>query len=189
MDRRSARKLLTAFIALSVFGGSASPYAAATRAPEPWRALVYKHEPDALRVRTDLERHRLWVLTVDQVYVYDTRKLALIRRIALPNWSVAEPGFMCPPDMAIDRNGTAFVSNNVQPWLVQIGPAEFKPIEHELKLVSPKQWEVGFGALTFAADGTLFAVSALAGSRFRIDLDSRTATEIGPVANEACEGR
>jgi hypothetical protein len=166
---------------------------AATETPRAseYGGLLEKHqrgELQALRIREDAERHRLWVLTLEHVYVYDTKNLTLIRRIRLPNWSVADFDFMCPPDMALDRAGTAFVSNNVQPRLLQVDPANFQKKEHQLRLISDKQWEIGFGALAFGPDGTLFALSALAGSLFKIDLASRTASEMvlsEPVAG-AC---
>jgi len=145
----------------------------------PHDALLEKrHRGDrhALRMREDAARHRLWVLTVEHVYVYDTRKLRLIRQIRLPNWSVAD--FICSPDMVLDQSGTAFVSNNVQSRLLQIGPANFRKKEHELRLISARQWETGFGGLAFGSDGTLFALSSLAGSLFKVDLASRSAKEI-----------
>jgi hypothetical protein len=147
--------------------------------PAPERTILEKHHRDdatVLRVRRDSGRQRLWVLTLDHVYVYDIESLELIRPIRLPEWFVAD--FMCAPDLVVDRSGTAFVSNNVQPRIVQIGADDFRVIEHELRLVSAKRWDIGFGALAFGTDGTLFGLSALAGSLFRIDLPQGTATEI-----------
>jgi hypothetical protein len=133
-------------------------------------------DKQALRVRADPRRQRLWVLTVADVYVYDTTSLELIRRIPLPQWSLA--AFMCAPAIALDARGAAFVSNNVQPRLLEIDPETFRSREYELTLVSRKQWDVGFGGLAFAPDGSLFAVSALAGALFKIDLANRRANEI-----------
>jgi hypothetical protein len=152
----------------------------ANKAGNPYSDLLEKHQRadrHALRIRADAERHRLWVLTLEYVYVYDTKTRKLIRRIRLPNWSVAN--FMCPPDMALNQGGTAFVSNNVQPRLVQISPVNFQKKELQLRIISKKgEWEIGFGALAFGSDGTLFALTALAGSLFKIDLASRNAKEI-----------
>ena len=152
----------------------------------PDRAVLEKHhqgDRTVLRVRRDSDRHRLWVLTLDHVYVYDTHSLELIRPIRLPEWFVAD--FMCAPDLVVDRSGTAFVSNNVQPRVVQIGAHDFQTVEHQLRLVSSKRWDIGFGALTFGPDGTLFGLSALAASLFRIDLALGTATEIEPSQMDA----
>ncbi len=143
------------------------------------RAILENHhagDAKALRARPDRQRERLWVLTLDEVYVYDTRKRERIRRIRLPEWFVAD--FMCAPDMVLDKSGTAFVSNNVQPRVVEIAGDDFEVKEYQLRLISAKQWDIGFGALAFAPDGTLFALSALAGSLFRIDLSRGTATEV-----------
>jgi hypothetical protein len=118
------------------------------------------------------------VLALEHVYVYDTERRTLLRRVTLPNWSVADFDFMCPPDMVLDRTGTALVSNNVQPRLLQIDPTDFQTREHYLSLISQKQWEIGFGALAFESNGTLFALSALGGSLFKIDLAQQTAEEI-----------
>jgi len=190
--------IITVLLAAAIVGCGDNLYAqtaihkpapAETRRATPYADLVERHQRgdrQALRIREDVDRHRLWVLALEHVYVYDTRKLTLIRRIRLPGWSVAD--FMCPPDLALDRRGNAFVSNNVQPRLLQIIPASFQKKEHQLTLISAKRWEVGFGALAFGSDGTLFALTGLAGSLFKIDLASGNATEIAlsePVI-EAC---
>lgn len=130
----------------------------------------------AIRVREDTARQRLWVLGLGQVYVYDTRTRALLRQIQLPDWSVAR--FICPPDMALDRKGGVLVSSNVQPRLVHIDGVSFRAQEHQLDVVSRRQWEPGFGALAFGSDGSLYAISSLAGMLFRIDLSTRTAREL-----------
>lgn len=146
----------------------------------PYGDLLEKHkrvDREALRLRVDTKRHRFWVLTLEDVYVYDTRTLELIRRIRLPDWYVAD--IMCPPDMALDQRGNAFVSNNVQPRLLQIDSANFQKKERELTLISRRKgWEIGFGGLAFGSDGTLFALTALGESLFKIDLASGTAREI-----------
>ncbi|MDB5901655.1 MAG: hypothetical protein JWM26_533 [Betaproteobacteria bacterium] len=142
--------------------------------------LLDKHQTSdrhVLRMRADEARHRLWVLTVERVYVYDTEALTLIRRIKLPDWSMVDVDFMCPPDIVLDRRGTAFVSSNVEPRLFQIGP-DFETSEHQLRLISGKQLEIGFGSLVFEPDGSLFGMSAVAGLVFRIDLAGANATEV-----------
>jgi hypothetical protein len=148
--------------------------------PDP--AILERHhrsDRTVLRVRQDSDRQRVWVLTLDHVYVYDKSSLELIRPIRLPEWFVAD--FMCAPDLVLDKSGTAFVSNNVQPIVLQIAGNDFQIKEHRLTLISAKRWDVGFGALAFASDGTLFGLSALAGSLFRIDLELGTASEIEPA--------
>ena len=103
---------------------------------------------------------------------------ALIRRMSLPRWGVVASDYACPPDLAIDSGGVAFVSNNVQPRLLQIDPVDFQITEHEFSLVTDKQWDIGFGALAFGPDGSLYAFSALGGLLFELDLVNQNAREI-----------
>src|SRR5678815_4624364 len=64
---------------------------------------------DVLRIREDLVRNRLWVLTSSDVRVYNTAATGkrLIRTIALPNWSVVGFRNVCMPDLVLDRVGSA----------------------------------------------------------------------------------
>ncbi len=50
--------------------------------------------------------------------------------------------------------------------------------EHEIRLHAREDWDTGFGALAFAADGTLFALTAFAGSLWRIDIAKSSADEV-----------
>jgi hypothetical protein len=68
---------------------------------------------------------------------------------------------------------------------MEITGDDFQIREHQLRLISAKQWEIGFGALAFRGDGTLFGLSALGGSLFRIELGAGTATEIEPSQMDA----
>ena len=128
---------------------------------------------DALRIRTDTARSRVWVLGLDNVRVYDTVKKRLIRQIELPSWSVAR--LACMPDMALDRSGSAFISSNAQPRLWRIDADSFEVKVHEISLHGREQWDVGFGALAFAADGTLLALTSPVGSLWRIDVGKASA--------------
>jgi hypothetical protein len=152
------------------------------------RALVASHtskgaaqlrvstDERTLRVKHDTVRNRAWVLDLDRVEVYDTHTRQLIRRIALPAWSVAE--FACAPDIAFDRSGTAFISHNGEPKLWQIDPDTFALTEWRVRLVGREHLDTGFGSLALAPDGRLFAVSASGGSLWRIDVRDATAQEI-----------
>lgn len=135
-------------------------------------------ERDALRTRTDTARSRLWVLGVDDVRVYDTVKKTLIRRIVLQNWSVAR--FACMPDMALDRSGSAFISSNVQAKLWRIDADGFEVKQLEISLQERERWDIGFGALAFAADGTLYALTSWAGLLWKIDVARANASMIEP---------
>lgn len=125
-------------------------------------------ERDALRVRTDTARSRLWVLGLDDVRVYDVASKRLIRQIPLPGWSVAR--FICDPDLVLDGSGSAIVSSNVQSRLWRVDGGTFQVKEQVISLRERERWDIGFGALAFAADGSLFAVTATANSLWKIDL-------------------
>jgi len=135
-------------------------------------------ERDALRIKTDTARNRLWVLGLDNVRVYDTVKKKLIRQMELPNWSVAR--FVCMPDLALDRSGSAFISSNVQAKLWRIDADSFEVKEHEISLQGRERWDVGFGALAFAADGALYALTSSVGSLWKIDVANASAGMIEP---------
>jgi len=139
----------------------------------------------ALRVKVDTARNRLWVLGPDDLYVYDMAKRHLILRIALPGWSVTD--FICPPDIALDRAGTAFISDNAQPRLWRIDADSFHLTEHAVRLLNKEHWDIGFGGLAFAADGTLFGVTASGGSLWSIDLLNARAHQVELGASmDAC---
>lgn len=131
---------------------------------------------ETLRSTMDPARGRLWVLTLDDVRVYDIRSRRLMRKIVLPNWSVAN--HVCMPDLALDRSGSAWVSSNVLSRLWRVDADDFKSSEHEIRLQDRERWELGFGALTFGADGTLFALSSTAGTLWKIDSRQATARMI-----------
>lgn len=130
-------------------------------------------ERDALRSRMDAARGRQWVLGRDEVRVYDAEKKTLIKRIRLPNWTVAR--FICRPDIAIDQAGAAVVSSNVDARVWRIEAGSFRVTEYEIRLNGRERWDIGFGALAFAADGRLFAVTTLSGTVWSVDVAGRSA--------------
>jgi hypothetical protein len=140
-----------------------------------------------LRIKTDTARNRLWVLGLDSVRVYDTVKKRLIRQMELPSWSVAR--FVCMPDMAMDRSGSAYISSNAQPKLWRIDADSFEVRVHEISLHGREQWDFGFGALAFAADGTLLALTSPVGSLWRIDVGKASAriVEENSSLRDVCE--
>jgi len=135
-------------------------------------------ERDALRVMTDTARNRRWVLGLDDVRVYDTVKKRLIRKIVLPSWSVAR--FICNPDMVLDGLGSAYISSNVQAKIWRIDAASFEVKEHKISLLGRERWDVGFGALAFATDGTLYALTSTVGSLWKVDVAREDASMIEP---------
>jgi len=141
---------------------------------------------DSLRTRTDALHGRTWVLGLDNVRVYDTAKKTLIRQIGLPSWSVV--AFICMPDIALDRRGSAFISSNVQSKLWRVDADSFEVKQFEISLLERERWDIGFGALAFAADGTLFAMTSSANSLWKIDIAMGRASlvELYPPPVKAC---
>ncbi len=140
--------------------GSVVPTSARGASVPPW-------QDDMLRVRTDALRNRLWVLGLQDVKVYDLIDRTLLRRIALPPWSVARG--VCMPDMALDRSGAAFIASNAHPTLFRIDGRTFSVEEREIRLRGREDWSIGFGALGFDAKGDLHGLIAFGNSMWRID--------------------
>jgi hypothetical protein len=133
-------------------------------------------ELGAIRVATDTARNRLWMLGLDHVRVYDTVTNQLIRRIALPGWSVMR--YVCDPYLVLDRSGSAFISSNVQPKLWRIDADSFEVTALEVILQGNEQWDTGFGPIVFTAGGTLYALTASAHSLWKIDVAKSSASMI-----------
>lgn len=122
---------------------------------------------DVLRVRTDRPRSRVWILALDEVRVHDLVDRRLIRRIALPPWSVAAG--LCMPDMVLDRSGSAVISSNADPVLFRIDAADLRLSQHVVRLRGKENWAIGFGALGFDSAGVLHGLVASGNSLWRID--------------------
>lgn len=139
---------------------------------------------NSLRLRRDEARKRIWSLGLDDVRVYDADSKRLVRQIALPGWSVSR--FVCNPDMALDSSGSAIISSNAQAKLWRIEADSFEPTVREIRMHEREQWDIGFGALAFAADGSLLALTSLGGSLWRIDVgtgDARMVEANAPLLN------
>jgi hypothetical protein len=139
-------------------------------------------ERDAIRIRKDVLRNRLWVLTLDEVRVYDSTgvKMQRIRTVALPNWSVVGFRQVCPPDMALDQAGSAFISNNGQARLLRIDANRFDLKDYDIRFQGKERWDMGFGALAFDATGTLLGRTTPGGLLWKIDIDKGSAVMIEP---------
>jgi hypothetical protein len=145
----------------------------------PYGEILKAHEQGgqrALRIKVDTTRNRLWVLGLKHVYIYDITGKQLIRRVVLPDWSVA--GFVCSPDMALDPSGAAFIASNAESTLWKIDAEDFGIAAQELTLLAGANRDIGFGALTFAADGVLYALAAHEGSLWRIDIAKAHANKV-----------
>ena len=135
---------------------------------------------DGIRVRRDAVRNRIWLLGLEDVRVYDAANERLIRRVALPNGSVAR--YACDPDMVLDESGSAIISSNVQARLWRIDGGTFTVSERDITLQERENWDVGFAALVPAGNGKLLALTSLAGSFWSIDLNKGIAHRAAPAA-------
>ena len=136
------------------------------------------NESEILRVREDIPRNRLWVLTLKEVRVYNTAATGknLIWKMALPTWSVVGFRNVCTPDLALDRAGSAFISSNGQARLLRIDADRFDLKDFAISFNERDGLDIGFGALAFAADGTLYGRTTPGGLLWKIDIVKASAT-------------
>jgi hypothetical protein len=140
-------------------------------------------------VRTDAARNRLWVLEREALTVYDNTNGRQLRRMVLPEWVLLGARYSCPPDLALDSSGAAFVSSNVLPVLWRVGPQRFEITRIELALDADADKDVGFTGLSFAGDGTLLAAGTTFGSLWHLDPRTASARKIAsyPGLVSACD--
>jgi hypothetical protein len=113
---------------------------------------------EVLRTRSDTARGRVWVLGAEDLRVYDAATKKLVRQIVLPEWSVAR--YECRPDLALDASGSAIVSNNIVPNLWRVDAQTFRVTEQAIALEGRGGWDIGFGPIALAADGTVYALTS-----------------------------
>lgn len=139
---------------------------------------------EALRVRKDEARNRQWVLTLHGVRVYDAATKQLIREIELPGWSIAR--IACHPDMALDQAGSAIISSNAEAKLWRVDGDSYAVSVRDIRLHEREQWDVGFGALAYSADGTLLASTHQGGTLWRVDIEKGSAHIVLANATRTC---
>jgi hypothetical protein len=150
-----------------------------------FRNASYRNgERSALRVRKDETRNRQWVLTLQGVRVYDAATKQLIGEIGLPGWSVAR--IACDPDMALDKSGSAIISSNAEAKLWRVDGDSYAVSVRDIRLHEREQWDVGFGALAYSADGTLLASTHQGGTLWRVDIEKGGAHIVLANATRAC---
>ncbi|MBI3370998.1 MAG: hypothetical protein HY017_04460 [Betaproteobacteria bacterium] len=159
---------------LLVLGANSAPTARA-RVPTPqWQETL-----PAPRFQVDDRRNRVWVLNHDAVYVYDIPERILVKRIELPDWTVAGQGYSCAPGLALAPSGAAFVTSNVLPTIWEIDPQSLVVRQHRLALDADNDKDVGFTSLAYTRDGRqLLGVSSSLGSLWRIDLAAGKAYKV-----------
>lgn len=129
-------------------------------------------------VRVDAKANRRWVLNHEALTVYDNVNRRRLRRIALPDWTLAGPPHACPPDLVLDASGAVYVSSNVVPVLWRVEPQGFQVTRIALQLNHDADKDVGFTRLFVIGDGTLLAAGATFESLWRLDLPSATASKL-----------
>ena len=145
-----------------------SPAAKSTGINHATRVISAKDEQGAFRIINDAKRSRVWVLSGEDVRVYDQPTNRLIRQMVLPGWYVLRFRHVCKPDLALDASGSAYIAGNVVAKLWRIDGDSFDISEHDIAL--QEGWDNGFGALAFSSNGTLYALTSTANSLWRIDL-------------------
>ena len=164
-------------------------FAAALAGCSPDPASSLHTTSDALRMRTDAQRGRAWVLGRQTVSVHESLGGRELARVALPGWLFVDPEVACPPDLALDAAGDAYISSNIVPVLWRIDGRTFEVTRIELALDADRDRDVGFSSLSVAADGRVLAASTVAGSLWGIDPRAATGTKLlafKPQA-EVCE--
>ncbi len=139
-------------------------------------------------LRADAAGNRLWVLDQDALTVYDNTNGRRLRRVILPDWVLAGPRDSCPPGLALDASGAAFVSSNVLPVLWRVDPQRFQVTQIALELDADADKDVGFTSLSFSEDGALIAAGATFGSAWRIDVGAGRASKVASYPSPgACD--
>lgn len=178
----SHRIIIACIMWISIFAVIVMAGCSDERSPAQGSTAIYAANADllrdGLRVRRDDTRSRIWLLGLDDVRVYNSVNKRLIRKIALPNWSVAR--LTCDPDIVLDSSGSAIISSNVQTRLWRIDASSFEVNVHEIRLQGREQWDAGFSALAITADGDLLALMSFGGSLWKVDLSSGTARMVAP---------
>jgi hypothetical protein len=138
------------------------------------------HQRDAIAVRSDPVRGRLWVLSLDSLRIYDTATRKPLRELELPSWYITDGP--CAPDLMLDGSGSAFVSSNVVPQLWRIDATTFEVTVVDITLRGREHWDLGFAALRLTSAGTLRALSSNANSVWAIDVSTGSAEMIEAYA-------
>jgi hypothetical protein len=146
---------------------------------------------EVLRTRSDTARGRVWVLSAEDLRVYDAATKKLVRRISLPGWSAAR--YECRPDIALDGSGSAIISSNVVPHLWRVDARTFKVTEQAVALEGRAGWDIGFGPIALARSGTVYALTSNGMSLWKVEPGSARAalaeTYLPPVKDCALPER
>jgi len=130
------------------------------------------------RYQIDPERHRVWFLTQEGVFVYDVSRPERVA-VSLPGWVTVDTFYGCLPDLALGPNGEAVITSNSLPTLWRIDPDTLAVSVHPLLLDTDTDKDVGFSGLAYSPQhGAFLAASYSLGSLWRIDPLYQTAQKI-----------
>ena len=130
------------------------------------------------RYQIDPERHRVWFLTHEGVFVYDVSRTERVA-VSLPGWVSVDTFYGCLPDLALGPKGEAVITSNSLPTLWRIDPDTLAVSVHPLLLDADTDKDVGFSGLAYSPQhGAFLAASYSHGSLWRIDPQYKTAQKI-----------
>lgn len=159
----------TTLVAMALMMGCSGMDSVPRSAPSP-------ASEDVLSTRTDTARGRVWVLGPEDLRVYDAATHKLVRRVVLPGWSMAR--YECRPDLALDASGSAIVSSNIVPNLWRVDAQNFRVSEKAIRLEGQESWDIGFGPITLAGDGTVYALTSNGMSLWKVAPEASSAVRL-----------
>lgn len=174
MRRESVLKMICGIAAGVLLGLDAGVSTPALAETSQW-----KETQPTYRIQEDTRRNRVWVLTSNGVYIYDRPTKRLVKRVELPNWTVVNKAFMCPPDLVLAASGTALVTSNILPIVWEIDAESLAVRQHNLVPDADSGKDFGFAAISFSRGGRdLLGASSPPGSVWRIDLTADKAQKV-----------
>ena len=130
------------------------------------------------RVERDGARDRLWSLGEGNVILYDGRARTWAKTIVLHGGSAVGAPDSCAADLVVDVAGNVIVSSNIAPTLWRIDAKSLEVQRLDIVLDADNDKDVGFTGLLSTSRDRLYAISAIHGSLWRIDLNARRATKL-----------
>jgi hypothetical protein len=139
----------------------------------PWAGDPSGRRLNVLRLALDERRGLLWAVGNDYVSVFRLplggHPPRLLARVGVP-FSRVHPK-ICLPDIALDRDGRAYVTSTHGATITMVEPSGGRPMVQSLRFppYGPQPWSLS--ALSFTPDGRfLLAADAATGTLWRIDL-------------------
>ncbi len=100
------------------------------------------------------------------------------KTIVLRGWSSVSAQNSCAANIAVDVAGSVIVSSNIAPTLWRIDAKSLEVERLDIVLDADNDKDVGFTGLLSTSRDRLYAISAIHGSLWRIDLNARRGTKL-----------